>query len=278
MGRVERMLQFLPILVEPAIPVSVDDSLHRFDVHFDYSIFNRPYGDLYDFTPYESIQLSTVGANRTPFFYTRLGAQYAPGEKGFLPAGELYLQSKPRNGFCSGLYARHNSFFGELGLGFNIHPVLTTSRMENTVGGDITYDWATGEMMLNLQYDFDRYGYSPRSPQAGSQYVALPDAQHRNNNIMASLNLNSAQKEENTLYYDITLGYRNTSKEFSLDSLSSPIGGSRSIRENKLDVSGYVGASFDVHRVYVDMNIEYASYQGYRDFSAGIVEFSPFYQ
>ena len=57
---------------KPAIPTSVDDSLQRFDVHFDYSIFNRPYGDLYDFTPYETIQLATVGANRTPFVYTRL--------------------------------------------------------------------------------------------------------------------------------------------------------------------------------------------------------------
>ena len=56
---------------KPAIPTSVDDSLHRFDVHFDYSIFNRPYGDLYDFTPYESIQLSTVGANRTPYVSSR---------------------------------------------------------------------------------------------------------------------------------------------------------------------------------------------------------------
>ena len=74
---------------KPAIPVSVDDSLHRFDVHFDYSIFNRPYGDLYDFTPYESIQLSTVGANRTPFVFARLGSQYAVGDKGLMPIGEL---------------------------------------------------------------------------------------------------------------------------------------------------------------------------------------------
>lgn len=56
---------------KPDIPISIDDSLHRFDVRFDYSIFNRPYSDLYDFTPYESIQLATVGANRTPFVFTR---------------------------------------------------------------------------------------------------------------------------------------------------------------------------------------------------------------
>ena len=45
---------------KPEIPIFIDDSLHRFDVHFDYTIFNRPYNDLYDFTPYESIQLATV--------------------------------------------------------------------------------------------------------------------------------------------------------------------------------------------------------------------------
>ena len=101
---------------KPAIPTAVDDSLHRFDVHFDYSIFNRPYGDLYDFTPYESVQLSTVGANRTPFVYARLGSQYAFGDQGLMPAGEVYLQSKPKKGFCSGLYGRHNSFFGDLGV------------------------------------------------------------------------------------------------------------------------------------------------------------------
>ncbi|MBQ2194376.1 MAG: hypothetical protein II408_03280, partial [Bacteroidales bacterium] len=123
---------------KPALPVSVDDSLQRFDVHFDYSIFNRPYNDLYDFTPYETIQLSTVGANRTPFVFTRLGARYAPGEKGIMPAGEIYLQSKPKNGFCSGLYGRHDSFFGDLGRSFDAFPVLGTARMTNTVGGDLT--------------------------------------------------------------------------------------------------------------------------------------------
>ena len=270
---------------KPAIPLSVDDSLQRFDVHFDYSIFNRPYNDLYDFTPYESIQLSTVGANRTPFVYTRLGAQYAPGEKGVMPAGELYLQSKPRNGFCSGLYGRHNSFFGDLGAGFGAFPVLGTTRYENTVGGDITYDWSTGELMFDVKYDFDRYRYETVA--GGTTSVAdFPDGYfptsttvfHKNNSLTASFNLNSAQKEENTVYYDITLSYRDTRKGFVLDSIYSPLGGDKSLREGFLNVSGFVGASFDVHRVYVDMNIEHASYGGVHDFQIGVVEFSPIYQ
>ena len=265
---------------KPALPVSVDDSLQRFDVHFDYSIFNRPYSDLYDFTPYETIQLSTVGANRTPYVYTRLGAQYAPGDKGIMPAGELYVQSKPKNGFCSGLYGRHNSFFGDLGRGFDAFPVLETSRMENTVGGDLTYDWATGELMFDLKYDFDRYNYT--ATDGGHPTVAawpagyFSSASHRNNSLTGAFNLNSAQKEENTIYYDVTLSYRNTQKEM-VSSAISPTDTAR-LREGFLHVNGYVGATFDIHRVYVDMNIEYATYAGMHDFQIGVVEFSPIYK
>ena len=256
---------------KPAIPTSVDDSLQRFDVHFDYSIFNRPYKDLYDFTPYESIQLATVGANRTPFVYTRLGAQYAPREKGIMPAGEIYLQTKPKNGFCSGLYGLHNSYFGKLDpKGEN---PLKARKMQNTIGGDITYDWATGEMMLDVKYDADRYRH--KQLEAG-----LPTAKHANNDVTVSFNLNSAQKEANTVYYDVTMGYRNTWKDFSIENAEGY--GSRldnaSIGESLISVKGYVGASFDKHRIYVDMNIQHAGYRGIRDFSAGVVEFSPFYQ
>ncbi|MBO4537149.1 MAG: TonB-dependent receptor [Bacteroidales bacterium] len=267
---------------KPALPVSVDDSLQRFDVHFDYSIFNRPYSDLYDFTPYETIQLSTVGANRTPYVYTRLGAQYAPGENGVMPAGELYVQSKPRKGFCSGLYGRHNSFFGDLGRGFDAFPVLNTARMENTVGGDLTYDWATGELMFDVKYDFDRYNYTATDGGYPTAVVYptvaawpagyFPTVKHRNNSLTGAFNLNSAQKEENTIYYDVTLSYRDTRKE-----IVEAVDTAR-LREGFLRVNGYVGATFDIHRVYVDMNIEYATHTGLHDFQIGVVEFSPIYK
>ena len=267
---------------KPAIPTSVDDSLQHFDVHFDYSIFNRPYGDLYDFTPYESIQLSTVGANRTPYVYTRLGAQYAPADKGLLPAGEIYIQSKPRKGFCSGLYGRHNSFFGDLGRGFGEFPILGTSRMENTVGGDITYDWSTGELMFDVRYDLDNYVYTAKDN--GAPTISpwpegyFPKARHHDDGFRAAFNLNSAQKEENTIYYDVTLAYRRLRKYFEMEGTYSPLAGRDSLTEGLLTVGGYVGATFEKHRIYVDMNIEYASYAGVHDFNVGVVEFSPIYQ
>lgn len=264
---------------KPVIPVAVDDSLHRFDIHFDYSIFNRPYGDLYDFTPYESVQLSTVGANRAPFVFARLGAQYAPGDKGVLPAGELYLQTKPRNGFCSGLYGRHNSsFFDGRYTGATDFPALHTARQENTVGGDLTYDWATGEMMIDVSYDFDRYDYALDPSGLAAEGDPARAAGHRNNSLSAAVNFNSAQKEASMVYYDVTFAYRRTGKKFGLESLSGLPAGRDSLTEGLLTVNGYVGATFDTHRMYVDMNIEYATYAGTHDFSIGVVEFSPIYR
>ena len=189
-----------------------------------------------------------------------------------MPAGEIYLQSKPKNGFCSGLYGRHNSFFGDLGRGFDVSPVLQTSRMQNTVGGDLTYDWATGEMMFDVKYDFDRYNYQVKDPEKTGFF---PRAGHKNNSLTAAFNLNSAQKEENTVYYDVTVSYRNTQKEMAWTRLTPD---TTRLSEGFLNVSGYVGASFDIHRIYVDMNIEYATYGGVHDFKIGLVEFSPIYQ
>ena len=261
-------------ILKPAIPISVDDSLQRFDVRFDYSIFNRPYSDLYDFTPYETIQLSTVGANRTPWLFARLGSQYAFGEKGPMPAGELYLQSKPRNGFCSGLYARHNSFFGDLKHWMGDDWKLNSSRIENTVGGDLTYDWATGELMFDLKYDMARYKYRP----VNDPNLLEAFNNHANDSFTGAINLNSAQKEENTVYYDVTLSYRNTQKTMIVQQESLFPVDTAKISEGLLTVNGYVGASFEQHRIYIDMNIEFAKYAGVHDFQIGVVEFSPIYK
>lgn len=252
---------------KPENPLTYDDSLNRFDVSFDYSIFNRPYRDLYDFTPYETVQLSTVGRNRTPVFYAKLGAQYP-----FIPTGEIYLQTKPKNGFCAGLYALHNSFWGETKVG-GAQVDMGTGRMNNGIGGAFTYDWSTGSIIFDVKEQYDWYNYEIKdlyyAANSSAGYLPLT---HSNNAFSASANISSANQEDNSVYYDITLLYKNTGKNESF--LSDTL----RLTENFLNVKGYVGATFDVHRVYIDMNIEHASYSGIQNFSAGIVEFSPIYR
>lgn len=236
-------------IVKPDLPVTVADSLHRFDINFDYSIFNRRYAELYEFNPFEATSLGIKSTRRPPFFYTRIGAQYP-----LIPSAELYLQAGTDKGAHFALYGRHDSFWGKLPQAVNEDITYDATKMKNKVGGNLTYAWATGEMSLDASYGFDRFDY--------------PSDIHNNNAFDISAKFNSANSEENSIYYDVTLAYRNTLKKMSQKDLG----------ENYLKAAGFVGASFDKHRVYIDMNLEFAKYSVLHDFSTGVVEVSPMYQ
>lgn len=251
---------------KPFIPIEIADSLNRFDISFDYSIFNRQYTDLYEFTPYEAAQLSTTGTTRAPFFYARVGAQYP-----LIPTAELYLQAGRNKGFYGSLYGSHNSFWGQLRNAVTDEK-YDSDRMNNTVGGNLCYAWEAGEFKFDASYNFDRYNYSN---------VAYKDT-HSNKYLNISANLSSASAEDNSVYYDITAMFRKTDKTLGVDNFSNNIVaeqfGVGAISENFLSFKGNVGATFDIHRIYIDMNIEYAAYSKTHDFSSGIVELSPIYQ
>ena len=246
---------------KPDLPVVVADSLQKFDLSFDYSIFNRQYRDLYDFSPFEVANLDIKGTGRPPFFYARVGAQYP-----LIPSAELHFQAGTDKGAHFTLFARHDSFWGKLPDAFGNENEFDASRMNNKVGGNLTYAWATGEMKLDASYSFDRYDY--------------PIDLHNNNAFNISANFNSANTEENSIYYDVTLAFRNTAKKMTEQVDKMVSGDSRQfvLGENYLKVAGLVGASFEKHRVYIDMNVEFAKYSQFHDFSTGVVEVSPIYQ
>ena len=249
-------------IVKPDLPVVVADSLHKFDISFDYSIFDRRYADLYEFNPFEVASLGIKGTRRPPFFYTRIGAQYP-----LIPSAELYLQAGTDKGAHFTLYGRHDSFWGKLPQAANEDMTYDASKMKNRVGGNLTYAWATGEMTLDASYGLDRFDY--------------PSDRHNNNAFDISAKFNSANSEENSVYYDVTLAYRNTSRKMTRkgpDNVAEEEWPYFSLGENYLKAAGFVGASFDKHRVYIDMNLEFAKYANLHDFSTGVVEVSPMYQ
>lgn len=245
-------------IVKPDLPVTVADSLHRFDINFDYSIFNRRYAELYEFNPFEATSLGIKDTKRPPLFYSRIGTQFP-----LIPSAELYFQSGTDKGAHFTLYGRHDSFWGKLPQAVNEDITYDAGKMKNKVGGNLTYAWATGEMSLDASYGFDRFDY--------------PSDIHNNNAFDISAKFNSANSEENSIYYDVTLAYRNTSRKVTQKDLST-IEPLYSLGENYLKAAGFVGASFDKHRVYIDMNLEFAKYSVLHDFSTGVVEVSPMYQ
>ena len=63
-------------MVKPFAPVAFNDSLLAIERNFDYSIFSRPYRSLYDFTPYDALQLKPADPQRYPLVCARIGCQY----------------------------------------------------------------------------------------------------------------------------------------------------------------------------------------------------------
>lgn len=239
---------------KPVLPTAVADSLRRFDVTFDYSIFNRPYDDLYDFIPYESVQISTVAPKKAPVFVAKIGSQYQ-----LAPSAEVYFQGG-KNSFYGTLYATHSSFWGDVEDASFDGQRMDLGRMRNAAGGSMTYDWQTGNLLVDAKYRYDSYNYSRENAEIF----------HSASGFDVSANLTSAHAEETGVYYDFLLGYR-ISDFGNLDN-SSLLG------ENFLKLSGSIGGNFDIHRVYIDMNVQYAAYDGEKDFAAGVFEFSPIYQ
>ena len=254
---------------KPDIPVNIADSLQKFDIHFDYSIFNRPYKDLYEFSPYQLAQIKPVEAPKNPFFYAKLGVQYP-----LMPSAELYLQTVSKNGFYAALYGQHNSFWGTMPSTQQDGGGIGSKRMNNLFGGNLKYAWMTGELLFDINYHLDKYDFERD----------IKSIFHDNNQLNLSFRAKSAHNQDNSLYYDFGIAYRNSvKKEELLYSGSQPLTGHdtlgvRSLTENYLHIDGSVGTTFDVHRVYINMGIEYASYSGVKSHTAGVVEFSPLYE
>lgn len=248
---------------KPVIPASVDDSIYVFGRNFDYSIFNRPIANLYDFTPYDALQLKVADPQRYPFFNIRLGCQYP-----FTPSADVHLQRITHSGLYFSLSGRHNSYFGELPAAIGQNP-LDAGKLENDVRADFKYAWTSGELDLTAGYAYDDYSFK-------EQYGLSQWNRRQSFNVGAALR--SAHKEDNSLYYAFRANVRRTDSDYLFGLGNAAVGDTLAIGETRLDFHGRVGTTFDVHRVYLNMNIKYVSYDKLKDYTLGIVEFSPMYE
>ena len=252
-------------ILKPAIPNGIEDSVSTFARTFDYSIFDRPYSDLYEFVPYDALRIKPADIHHYPFFTARLGCQYP-----VMPTLELQFQKVTRKGLNFSLSGRHNSFWGNIPSAVSDYTV-NAGKMRNDVSADFKYVWATGEFNAGARYDYDRFSFS-----SAGDCTTLFDRQALNFNM----GLSSAHEEENSIYYKFGVDYTRTGAGYSRPwpIASTDIEDPLSLKENALELGGFVGTTFDVHRVYVDISIRYSAYDALKDYTLGVVEFSPIYE
>ena len=244
-------------MVKPFAPAAFDDSLLRIERNFDYSIFSRPYRSLYDFTPYDALQLKPAELQRYPIVNVRVGCQYP-----VMPSAEVHLQKITHKGLYFSLSGNHDSYYGGLPSAVSDETVQA-GRMQNGISGDFKYAWSAGEFNFRAGYNYDDYAYELGGTRQWNNRNAL--------DISAALN--SAHKEENSIYYNFAARLLRTGSSYYhtlTDSLS--------LAETMMNIKGRVGTTFDVHRVYINMDIKFAGYDELKNYTLGLVEFSPMYE
>lgn len=244
-------------MVKPFAPAAFDDSLLRFERNFDYSIFSRPYRSLYDFTPYDALQLKPAELQRYPILNARIGCQYP-----VMPSAELHLQKITHGGLYFSLSGHHDSYFGNLPSAVS-DGVIGAGRMQNGISGDFKYAWEAGEFNFRTGYNYDDYSHEFGAARQWNNRHAL--------DISAALS--SAHKEDDSIYYDFAARLLRTGSSYSYT-----LADSLSLAETMMHLKGRVGTTFDVHRVYINMDIRFAGYDQLKDYTLGIVEFTPMYE
>ena len=143
---------------KPSLDMAVPDSVMRFDLEFDYSVFESPYESSYEFNPY-LLSMKPSAATQAPGkFYLRAGA-------GYQLHPELDLVWSPvlseRKGFSMDVYARHRSYVGkyssllpddEMVIGRTGGQTVPGYDLDSRAGVDVKYDWNLGKAAFDISY------------------------------------------------------------------------------------------------------------------------------
>ena len=126
---------------KPVQKMAVPDSVTRFNLDFDYSVFEKPYQGAYEFTPYYVQLKPAPKASTTEKFFLRAGA-------GFTLHPELDLVWTPvqKERYRMSVYATHHSYFGRyhdfvLGAAQDgVNPVGKSDKMNPDTCGGFAFD------------------------------------------------------------------------------------------------------------------------------------------
>lgn len=135
-------------VAKPVVDMAVPDSLLRFDLNFDYSVFDTPYKGTYEFSPYLLEMQPQPDAYRGRSFYLRLGAGYA-----LHPTADLVFSPEWTGPFQLNVYGMHRSYFGPYRMRLGDfewdgkgHDMLTKA------GANGRYDYGKGAFTFDAGY------------------------------------------------------------------------------------------------------------------------------
>ena len=255
---------------KPAQQMAVPDSVTRFNLDFDYSVFEKPYQGAYEFTPYYVQLKPAPKPSTTEKFYLRAGA-------GFTLHPELDLVWSPiqKEKYRLNVYATHHSYFGryhQFGSTTSPDNVVTIDKSgekmdgflaDTKAGVDGTYGWDGGEAMLDL-------GFRHRMADNAYHFQKL-------GGIEAKGRVRSLPTDEPHFLYDAAVNYHFYGSDLSHTTAYS--GFYRNVAESAFNLDGTFGPVLDENnRILVDVDLDLARYVGDKTGYTGLLSATPKYQ
>ena len=257
---------------KPLLGMNVPDSLLRFELDFDYEVFEKPYQGAYSFKPYMLNMRPAKDAWRGRQLYLKAGAGYT-----LHPQFEFVFSPERKGPFQMSVYASHKSYFGNY---HEIKPELQDGlyRMKKSGGKFGGYDALTSAG-FDGRYNWDRtilsfgigyYGLAAKDSVMSRSYNAFDfNARVRSNN-----------DSESYFLYDIGLRGRVANDGLDYKSFSFPDGVTVDKQnENWVLLDGLVGPVVNNSRsILVGFEAESASYSRFYDGNIGRVALIPSYR
>lgn len=263
---------------KPAMEMAVPDSVQRFDLDFDYSVFENPYKGSYEFKPYQLLLKPVSSAVDRSKFWLNAGAGYT-----LYPVVDMVWTPFQDGPFKMNVYADYNAYFGQYreifgdlaeegGYRFVSMKDQTDGkricwdgyRMKSKAGVDGRYDWDRSAFDFNLGYD----GVTSKDKVKSRSFNALD----------VSLGIAAKPQLKSHFHYDIDVDYR-----FGSDYLPY-VQGEQSLNEHVIAFGAVLGPVMsDASKVLFDLGFDAVAYNGALgdvddDYTmAGQLSFTPHY-
>ncbi len=259
---------------KPSLEMAVPDSATRFDLDFDYSVFESPYKGSYEFSPYILTMRPASHGSYAKKFYLRAGAGYS-----LYPTFDMiWSPSFRRQGFSMDVYAVHRSYFGQY-RAFRPSEYAPDGTLDvdmwkgedgktacwkgydadTRAGIDGSYDWKKGTFYFDIAY----------------RGLASEDWRRERscNAVDFKAGVASAPAKESHFVYDVSLAYL-----YANDRAEFKNSGGNSLDEHVFGADALVGQCFNGgHKLLFDVALDMAAYSGGLHGVAGKFSITPHY-
>ncbi len=240
---------------KPAIEMAVADSLTRFDLDFDYLVFDQPYKGADGFTPYVLTMKPASVVPHANSLYLKAGAGYT-----MHPTLDFVWSPFDNRSFRMDVYAEHDSYIGN----------YRSFRPENNDGGILKVDrWreAGGNQAHWAGYDMEskagvdgRLDLSSLSAGFEVSYIGLASKDLEKSRMYdaleAKLGVSSKPRSGSYFKYDVMASYR-----FAEDKMNFFIYGQDYLGEHLVNVGATLGQVIrGGHSLLFDVETDVAIY------------------